>query len=93
MVLGLVLVNLMDWDGGVDDGWLDGLLLDDGLDVLVDVVVDVLAGNGWVGGRCMFCGANLTGVLELSLLGCNTLLDMIIVAVLDVAVLNTDDVV
>lgn len=34
VMLGFVLVHLVDGDGGVDDGGLDGLLLDDGLDVL-----------------------------------------------------------
>lgn len=43
VVLGLVLVNLVNRDGGVDNGRLNRLLLDDGLDVLVHVVVDVLA--------------------------------------------------
>jgi hypothetical protein len=36
VVLGLVVMNLVDGDGGVDDGWLDGLLLDDGLNGLVN---------------------------------------------------------
>jgi len=49
VVLGFVLVHLVDWDGGVHDGGLHGLLLDDGLDVLVHVVVDVLACNNRVG--------------------------------------------
>lgn len=40
------IVNLLvDGDGGVDVSGLDGLLLDDWLDGLVDVVVDVLVGN------------------------------------------------
>lgn len=34
MVLGLVVVNLVDRDGCVDDRWLDSLLLDDWLDGL-----------------------------------------------------------
>lgn len=37
MVLGLVVVNFVNRDGGVDDRWLDSLLLDDwlnGLDFL-----------------------------------------------------------
>jgi hypothetical protein len=68
VVLSLVLVNLMDWDGGVDDRWLDSLLLDDWLDRLVDVVVDVLACN--VGTGCgVLSLANCAGVLELSGLG------------------------
>jgi len=37
---------LVDGDGGVNVGVLDGLPVDDRLDGLVDVVVDVLAGNG-----------------------------------------------
>jgi hypothetical protein len=37
VVLGLVVMNFVDGDGGVDDGWLDSLLLDDWLDGLVDV--------------------------------------------------------
>jgi len=49
VVLSLVVVNFVDGDDGVDDGWLDGLLLDDWLDVLMDVVVYVLAGDGCCG--------------------------------------------
>lgn len=49
MVDGRGVVRLVDGDGAVDDVRGDGLLVDDGLDVLVDVVVDVLAGDG--GGR------------------------------------------
>lgn len=30
------MVNFVDGDGGVDDGWLDGLLLNNGLDRLVN---------------------------------------------------------
>lgn len=37
VVLSLVVVNLVDRDGGVDNRWLDSLLLDDWLDVLVNV--------------------------------------------------------
>jgi len=37
---------LVDGDGGVNVGVLDGLPVDNRLDGLVDVVVDVLAGNG-----------------------------------------------
>jgi hypothetical protein len=41
MVGSLVMVNLMDGDGGVDNVGLDGLLLNNGLDSLVDVLNDV----------------------------------------------------
>jgi hypothetical protein len=89
VVLGFILVDFVDGDGGVHDGWLDGLLLHDGLDGLVDVVVDVLASDGG-SGRCGVLGlANSSSVLELGLLGSKTLLDGVIISVLDVAVLDT----
>lgn len=93
VVLSLVLVNLVDRNGGVDDRWLDGLLLDDGLDGLVDVVVDVLASNGWGGSRCVLSLANGALILELGSLGCETLLYMVVVSVLDVALLSSSHVV
>lgn len=34
VVLGFIVVDFVDGDGGVDDGWLDGLLVDDWLDGL-----------------------------------------------------------
>lgn len=43
VVLGLVVVDLVDGLGRVDNVALDSLLLDDRLDVLVDVVVHMLA--------------------------------------------------
>jgi len=46
VVLGLVVVDFVDGVCGMDDGGLDGLFLYDGLNGLVDVVVNVLAGNG-----------------------------------------------
>jgi len=39
----LVVMNLVDWHGGVDDLGLDGLLVEYGLDRLVDVMVNMLA--------------------------------------------------
>jgi hypothetical protein len=69
VVLSFILVNLVDGDGGVDDGWLDSLPLDDWLDVLVYVMVDVLTGNGGVGGLRVLRLADGAGVLELGGLG------------------------
>jgi len=89
VVLGLVLVDLVDWDSGVDNRWLDSLLLDDWLDVLVDVVVNVLTSNGGACNGCVLNITNLAGVLELSSLSSETLLYVVVIAVLDVAVLNT----
>lgn len=93
MVLSLVLVNFVDGDGGVDDGGLDGLLLDDGLDVLVDVVVDVLAGNGANLSTGPLGLAYGTSVLELSCLGGETFLDVVVITVLDLTVLYTCEIV
>jgi hypothetical protein len=45
MVGGLVMVNLMNGNSGVDNVGLDGLLLDNGLDGLVDVLDDVSVYN------------------------------------------------
>lgn len=89
MMLGLILVNLMDWNGGVNDGGLDGLLLDDGLDVLVDVVVNVLADNVLAGGLGVLYISDITGALELSLLCCETLTDVAVVTVLEVSLLDS----
>jgi len=70
VVLGLVLVDLVNRDGGVDNGRLDRLLLDDGLDVLVHVVVDMLACNSLALGGGTLRLADFASVLELGLLGC-----------------------
>src|SRR4051812_17518319 len=89
MVLGFVLVNLVYGNGGVDDGWLNGLLLNDGLDVLVDVVVHMLSCDSGVGGGGMMDITDCAGILELSLFSGQTFLDLGIVSVVDLAVLNT----
>jgi len=93
VVLGGVVVGLVDRDGGVGDVRLDGLLLDDGLDGLVDVVVDVLAGNGGVDrlGGLVLAGVDL--VLELGGLGAQALGYLAVIAVLEAAVLNGAEVV
>ena len=46
MVLGAEMVSLVDGNGGVDDLRLDGLLLDDGLNSLVNVVVHMFTLDG-----------------------------------------------
>ena len=56
-------VNLLvNGDGGVNVGVLDGLPVDDRLDGLVDVVVDVLGGNGGGGLELTVGLADLLGV-------------------------------
>ena len=91
VVLGLVLVDLVDGDGRMDHGGLDGLLLHDRLNDLVHMVVDVLTGYGRVGGRSVLHLRDAPGVLELGCLGLQALLDVVWVAVLVGAVLNGSD--
>jgi len=43
VVAGCFVMDFMDRDGGVHDVWLDGFLLDDGLDCFVNVVMHLLA--------------------------------------------------
>ena len=62
-------MNLVDRNTSVDDGGLDSLLLNHGLDVLVHMVVDALACDGGICGRSVLDLANGAAVLELSLLG------------------------
>lgn len=88
VVLGLVVVDFVHGDGGVHDGGLDRLLLDDGLDGLVNMVVNVLAGNGGRRNLGVRNLSHLTGVLELRRLGRDALLHVLRVAVLVLAVLD-----
>lgn len=45
VVGGLSMVDFVDWDGSVDNLGLDGLLVDYGLDSLVDMVMDMLTSD------------------------------------------------
>ena len=92
VVLGGVVVDLVDGDGGVGDVRLNSLLLDHGLDSLVDVVVLVLACNDG-GDLASSLAFNPLGGVDVAgaLLG-KTSLDLVVVAVLVAAVLNGDDV-
>jgi len=66
MMLRRSVVGLMNRDNSVDNLWLDSLLVDDGLDSLVHMVMNVLTSNcGSSSGRvgCVSCGGS---VLELT---------------------------
>jgi hypothetical protein len=91
MVGSLVMVNLMDGDGGVDNVGLDGLLLDNGLDGLVDVVMNVLSANS--GGNALAVGGvfDATLVSKASLVVNQSPLGAINVAVVELAVLNSSE--
>jgi hypothetical protein len=81
-------VSLMNWHGSVHDVRLDNLLLDDGLDVVVDVVVSALASNdGGLGGRVrgLVCD---TGVLELGSLTVQGVAGLVILSVVEGLVLD-----
>lgn len=79
----------MNWNGGVYDRWLNSLLLDDGLNVLVNVVMNVFTSNSSTLGGSVFSLSYISGVLELSLLGSETFLNVSIISMLDVAVFNS----
>ena len=89
VVGGLVVVNLVDRHGSVDDIRLDSLLLDNGLDGLMDVVVDVLTTNG--GSLALAVGVCIHNalVLELGLLLNKVALGSVVVAVIKLAVLDS----
>jgi hypothetical protein len=84
----LVVVNLVDGNGGMDNIRLDGLLLDDRLDGLVDVVVNVLTANGSSGALAVCGGIYATLILEASLLVNKVPLGSVVVTVVKLAVLN-----
>lgn len=88
VVLGGIVVNLVDGDGGVDNMRLNGLLVDNRLDGLVDVVVDVLTADGGCN-RLRVHSLDLGALVsKLGSLGSETLLDLGVVAVLERAVLD-----
>lgn len=92
MVLSFVVVDFVNWDGRVNNTWLNSLALDDWLNGLMDVVVNVLSSNGWVDRSSMLGLSGFASILELSSLGLKSLLHVIVVAVVDLLVLNTGDV-
>jgi len=82
VVLSGVVVNLMNWYRCVDNMWLNGLLLNDGLDGLVDMVVHMLASDGWLrGAGTLTLNVGLL-VAELCLLGLKLALHLVGVVVL-----------
>jgi len=93
VVLGGVMVNLVDRDGGVNNRWCDGFLLHNGLNSLVDVVVDMLALDSGVHRLGLPCGTLHTLVFELSGLLLQAGSDITLVTMLELAVLNGTQVV
>jgi len=87
VVGGCVVVNLVDGDSGVDNIWLDNLLVDDGLNSLVDVVVNMLSTDGGCYTLALGGTLNATLVPELRLLLNKVPLGRVVVAVVKLAVL------
>jgi len=88
VVSGSVVVDLMDGDSGVDDVGLDGLLLDNRLNGLVDVMMNVLAANGGSDALALSGSFYTPFILELSLLLDKVPLSGVVVAVIEFAVLD-----
>ena len=88
VVSGLVVVNLVDRNGGVNNVGLNGLLLENRLDGLVDVVVDVLTADSSSGALAVCGGIYTTLILEASLLVDKVPLSSVVVTVVELAVLN-----
>lgn len=93
VVLSSVMVNLVDWDSGVGNVGLNGFLLNNGLDGLVDVMMDVLASKSRSDGLCVTLSTLDALVTELCGLGLETLGNIPVIAVLELAVLNGSKVV
>lgn len=83
----------MDWNGRVDDAWLDSFALNDWLDSLMNVMVNMLTSNSRVNRSCVLCLANFTSVLELGTLGIKSLLYVVVVAMVNLLVLNPSNIV
>lgn len=63
-----VLDSFVDWNSGVDNGRLDNLTLDNGLNLLINMMVGVLAGDGSAGNVGMLDGKNLASRFEFQFL-------------------------
>jgi hypothetical protein len=88
MVRRLVVVNLMDRYSGVDNVGLNCLLLYNRLDGLVDVVVDMLAADRGRSALAVCGSINLPLILEASLLINKVPLGGVVIAVVELAMLD-----
>lgn len=88
MVLSSSVMLLVDGDSGVNDLWGDCLLVDDGLNRLVDVMVNMLALNSWCSSSGVTCLVGVGGILELSHLGLESLTCLVFIAVVKLLVDN-----
>ena len=88
MVLSLVVMGLVDGNCGVDDGWLDGFLLNNRLNGFMDVVVVMFAADDGLGSRSVLGLALSAVVFELGGFLFNASFDAASIAVVVLSVLN-----
>ena len=93
VMLGFIVVSLVDWDSGVNYGWLNSLLLNNRLDRLVDMVVDVLPSDDRSSRVAFMCCSLGPCVLELSSFLFDTCLDLGRITMVMFTVLNGNHVV
>jgi hypothetical protein len=89
VVGGSVMVNLVDRDNSVDNVGLDDLLVHYGLNVLVDVMVDMLSANGGSSALGELGVVHFPRISELGGLSSQLLLCAVVVAVIELAVLDS----
>ncbi len=93
MVFGLILVNFMDGDDCVHNTGLHRLLLDHWLDILMHMMMNVFPLYLWRCAACMLRFSYHLLILKLLCFCFKSLGDMVIVAMLDVSVLNAPNLV
>jgi hypothetical protein len=89
VVLGSLVVNLVDGHGGVHNLGLDHLLVENGLNLLVDVVVNMLALNTSSLDLSHLGLGNVALITELATLSLETLAGVVVVAVVEFPGLGT----
>jgi len=91
-MLGSVMMNFVDRDRGMDDAWLNNFLVDYGLNRFVNMMVDMLALGNWGVGLCV-CGVMYDSlILNLSSLGCQRMLGVVVIPVVVFPMLDGTDV-
>lgn len=93
MVHGGSMVSLMNRNGGVDDMRLDGLLLDDRLDMFVNMVMDTLASYNRSSSGRVGRAVSLAGVSELGSLSVESSTSVLLVSMVESLVLDRNEVV
>jgi len=88
MMLSSIVVDFVDGNRGVYDVRLDCLFVNNGLDIFVDVVVNVLASNSWRVGLCMCRLSSDALILELCSLLLKSLCYIFLVAMVVFTVLD-----